>query len=1274
MRDSSTLQSASLGYGGQMDRSTGRFLPAAMILALLVQLMGVLPLPAFTTPVEVGSSATALTAAQANSGDFDLPALFEANAGQLEDDVRFAMQSGAFDILLRDSGATIDLPGKDVALDLARAAPSTHVIGADPLTTKVNYLVGPRTEWTTGVSTFGAARYVDVYPGIAALFHAGADSFQYDFELAPGADPSQIGLRVRGARDLSIARSGDLIVTVENGKLRQSKPFAYQVIDGEVIEVPSAFTLTGSLVGFQLGDYDADQPLVIDPEVVYSTYLGGSREEHLGGFEVDDDGNAYIYGNTDSSDKGNDDTTVCDDSEDPVPTTNDAFQEDAPEDDGDESQCNDSDNDGDDESTFVAKFDPEGEAEYVTYLGGAGNDEAPGMPGRDLLGVDVTGQAVVAGTTSSMDFPTQNAYDDTCSNCFNGDNDDGDAFITKFTADGSDVLYSTYMGGDSDEGSFAVHVDVTGTAYVAGVTSSTDFPTSNAQQPTYAGGSSDVWVTRLNPNGSASFATYLGGVTGGQGDEIPLDIVGGPLGRTFVVGRTQSSDFPLQDAYDSSPNTGGICQSWQSCTNSGFVTAYDDDGDYAYSTYLSGDDCADADSTDCDSKVTQVEAMLDGSASVAGATKHNDFPTTSGAFDESCGNSEGQAGGVGTGLPQPDAFVGEFNPNGSGEWFSCYGGHNFEELEGLALSITGNAYIAGWTMSDPTATVTAFPLVNAWDSDPSIDDNDEMAPEAYLARFSNDGSELDFSTYLGGSGPDLGRAVDVDVSGTAFTTGVTIQENEEVCDPTCHPSTGGDNFPATEGTLPDGDEGDAFVAAIQPNGAPVYATYLGGDGPQEGLYIGATNDGSNDVVVAGHLGPPDEAPQDDGDPQDADAQSFPLRNAYDSQLQESWLINDDDDDRQNDEAFVTRLCVEEDCAPSIGGGGGGSSPDLDVSPESSENELPDDDEHTMNVSVSGFSDDPVDFKILAGPNDNTAGVDFSCDPDEDGDCSASYSSGGQTGTDQICAWIDSDDDNEYDANGTDQDGGDCEEESPAELESNDGTDVVLKNWVGTPSPNPRCSDNEDNDGDGLVDTADPGCTGPDDNSEGDPAASQCSDGVDNDRDGDVDNADRNCAGPNDDSEGPRRSPPARRCDIDKFPNYNVILGTDGPDTLRGTSGPDLICANSGMDNVFGKAGADVIFLGSGADEVLAGKGADLVRGGGGRDDMEGDKGKDELHGGDMGDVIRGDEGADSLWGHNGNDRLKGGPGDDDLHGGTGNFDECTGGDGSDTQQGCEASP
>ena len=226
MSRGAALQSTSQTFDGRADRSLGRFLPAAVTLALLVQLMGVLPIPAFSSAVGDDSSPTAMTAAQANSGEFDLPSLFEANEGQFADGVRFGMQSGGFTVLLRDSSAILELEGQDVTLDLARAAPTTHVVGADPLATKINYLVGPRSEWATNVSTYGAARYVGVYPGIAALFHARADGFQYDFELAPGADPSQIGLRVGGAEAVSIARSGDLIVGTENGELRQSKPFA----------------------------------------------------------------------------------------------------------------------------------------------------------------------------------------------------------------------------------------------------------------------------------------------------------------------------------------------------------------------------------------------------------------------------------------------------------------------------------------------------------------------------------------------------------------------------------------------------------------------------------------------------------------------------------------------------------------------------------------------------------------------------------------------------------------------------------------------------------------------------------------------------------------------------------------------------------------------------------------------------------------------------------------------------------------------------------------
>ena len=355
------------------------------------------------------------------------------------------------------------------------------------------------------------------------------------------------------------------------GDLKEEKPYIYQEIAGEKVAVEGSFALAKeekTAYGFAVAAYDPRYPLVIDP-LLYSTYLGGSDWDYGYGIAVDSAGNAYVTGNTYSTN---------------FPTTDGAYDE--------------SHNDYSD--AFVTKLNPAGsDLVYSTYLGGNSGDWGSG------IAVDSTGNAYVTGVTRSTNFPTTGEAFDQNHNGYN------DAFVTRLNADGSALVYSTYLGGNSGDWGSGIAVDGARNAYVTGYTWSTDFPTTGGAYDRDLNGIRDAFVTKLNPAGSdLVYSTYLGGNSGEYGYGIAVD----SAGNAYVTGNTYSTNFPTTDgAYD--VVLGG--------SSDAFVTKLNPAGsDLAYSTYLGG--------SDWDSgRGIAVDGT--GNAYVTGETRSTDFPTTGGA-------------------------------------------------------------------------------------------------------------------------------------------------------------------------------------------------------------------------------------------------------------------------------------------------------------------------------------------------------------------------------------------------------------------------------------------------------------------------------------------------------------------------------------------------------------------------------------------------------------------------------------------------------------------
>jgi len=669
-------------------RFTPPFLLAALAMTLL--LAGPHAAARLTAPVEAGSGES-----QALDRYGSLPLAFEPNQGQASAGIRFLARGPGYGLALTRAGATLALHRTDggaaaLKLRFAGANENVRLVGSRPLPGKVNYLRGnDASKWLTGIGTFGAVRYQDLYPGVDARFYGRQGQLEYDLVVAPGTDPATIGLALRGARNLHLDAQGNLLVRLPHGTLVQRRPHVYQTLDGRRQPVAGRFVLLGdNRFGFRVGAYDKRRPLVIDPQLVYSTYLGGSGFDDGAGIAVDAAGSAYVTGRTSSVD---------------FPTTPGAFDR--------------SLGGGD---AFVAKLAANGASlVYSTYLGGGDPDSGLGIT------VDAAGSAYVTGETTSASFPTTAGAFDTSFNgpqsafvtklapsgaslvystylgaglgvgiavdaagaayvtgetdsanfpttpgAFDMSVDDGDAFVTKLAANGASLVYSTYLGGNNVDDGLGIAVDAAGSAFVSGTTFSADFPTTAGAFDSSLGAFEDAFVTKLAASGSSlSYSTYLGGSDSDSGSQVAVDATG----AAYVTGRTRSTNFPttpgaFDTSYngDSDPFVSKLAPNGASLVYSTYLGGSDSDGglgiaiDSAGSAYVTGDISPDCPESACtDAFVTKVAASgaslvystrlggddLDfgrgiavdaaGSAYVTGITFASDFPTTPGAFDTS---------------------------------------------------------------------------------------------------------------------------------------------------------------------------------------------------------------------------------------------------------------------------------------------------------------------------------------------------------------------------------------------------------------------------------------------------------------------------------------------------------------------------------------------------------------------------------------------------------------------------------------------------------------
>lgn len=565
------------------------------------------------------------------------PLSFVPNLGQTDSRVRYYAQAPGFGAYFTKRGVTLDVHKGSHAAALELRFPGASVnstLSAERRAPgKVNYFAGRHRY--TNLQTYTGIRYRDLWPGIDLAFRAEGGKLKYEFLLRPGADAASIRLAYVGADSVAVDGKGTLVVATAAGPLRDSRPVTRQ--GGN--PVASHYVLDGRSFGFALGAYDRARPLVIDPGLVYSTFLGGSDGTGNPGDDpkaiaVDSGGSAYVVGDTSSPD---------------FPTTPGAY--------------NTTLDPNSPFTVFVSKFNPNGTGlVYSTFLGGSGGDEAGGVA------VDGAGNAYIVGDTSSPDFPTTAGTDRTL---------DGpsDTFIAKLGPSGSSLVYSTLLGGNDLEYGNGIAVDASGSAYITGYTSSDSFPVSAGAPDTSRGaqGDQDSFVTKLSTNGRVrQYSTYLGG----SGQETAGGIAVDGSGNAYVAGFTQSSDFPT---------TAGALDQTLTGYEDAYVTKLNSTGTaLAYSTLVGGSGLEEAYGIAVDSS---------GNAYASGNTTSEDFPTTPGAYDRSLGGIYDafvtKLSASGSSLVY-STFVGSD---------AVWPDQGTDAGRGIALDSSGDAYVVGSTSS-----------------------------------------------------------------------------------------------------------------------------------------------------------------------------------------------------------------------------------------------------------------------------------------------------------------------------------------------------------------------------------------------------------------------------------------------------------------------------------------------------------------------------------------------------------------------------------------------
>jgi beta-propeller repeat-containing protein len=697
-----------------------------------------------------------------------------------------------------------------VRMSLLGARSGLQGVGIGNLTGKINYFIGDDpAKWRTNLETFTKIKYENVYPGIDLVYYGNQQQLEYDFVVAPGANPKQIGFALQGVEHIRVdASSGDLVLDIEDSELHFARPNVYQIEEEQTSGLGGRKRLVGgdymleadNHVAFNLAPYDSSKPLVIDPVIRFYTYLGGMLPDVALHVAADGSG-VYVIGATASPDfptasaiSSGLHAAIC--------GTSKAFP------------CPDA---------FVTKVKPDGSGIlYSTYLGGTASDLGIG------IAVDPSQQVYLVGETESLDFPTTTSgFQKTATTKMTR------AFLTKLSSSGSQILYSTFFGGTpgsrlpmsdhyNDTFATAIAVDNTGNAYLSGYTRSNSLPTTAGVVQPSAGGNvgqggvqchsitgmvvpcSDGFVAKFNTlaSGTSSlvYATYLGGSYYDAATGVSID----SNGEAYVTGATLSDDFPIAAAFQATRKT-ARCGPFVSGSYGGHVCASafisklnPTASAFVFSSYLGGTG---------DTAAMGIALDSSGAAYLTGITNASDFPATQGVVQPSLASAN--CSYAGRSIVCPDAFVAKVNSSGLLSYATFLGGTGADAGLGLTVDSAGHAYVVGITLS--TNFPTASPLQSQLTSGActlSISGTpvNLNCPDAFLTEIDPAGATLPFSTYLGGTNVDFATSVVLDAANNIYVAGGTLSPGL-----------------ATTGAFQTmlGSKGDAFVLSI-PSTAPSF--------------------------------------------------------------------------------------------------------------------------------------------------------------------------------------------------------------------------------------------------------------------------------------------------------------------------------------------------------------------------------------------------------------------------------------------------------------------
>jgi len=671
-----------------------RSLKAGIGILILWALFSTGPLASHGT-TEVSTDRTpALSSAIGN-----IPLSFIPNQGQVHQDVSFYAVTPDYTLWLTKKGLIFDRSTGDAAKDVLRFSifdsnEDVEVSAIEPSTYRVNYFIGNDPEkWKSDIPTSEAVLFHEIYPGIDLKVYGRSRQVEYDWILMPGASIQAIRFAFENAREVLVNNEGDLVVRTSVGEFIHQKPCAFQMKRGRRIEVDCHYMDLGNhRFGFAAKNYDSSLALVIDPVVlVFSTYLGGTGGDVGKAIAIDSAKAVYLTGWTFSTE---------------FPVKGPAQKKNR--------------GGGD---VFITKFAPSGTSlVYSTFLGGTHTE------GCHCIAVDKTGCAYVVGGTMSSDFPVKNAYQPKKKGNY------GDAFVTKLSASGNRLIYSTYLGGSDLNTGYSLAVDGQGSAYIAGNTTSDDFPIYNALQ-NYAG-QTDAFITKFAPSGKKLvYSTYLGGA-GGE-SQIKLAVDGS--GAVYVTGKTSSYNFPLKNPLQSTHR-------WDDA----FLTKINSEGtEMVFSTLLGGSSDDGACAIGLDSKRNIY---------LAGDTLSTDFPLKNALQKTNKGSN--------------DIFVSKVDKTGSRLLYSTYlGSKGWDENSGMAVDSSGAVIIVGNTNSDDFP--VKLPYQEVW----------KGSEDVVVAKLNPAGNALVFSTYLGGFDYDNGNGVCVDRAKNVYIVGITYSPDFPVKKP-----------------------------------------------------------------------------------------------------------------------------------------------------------------------------------------------------------------------------------------------------------------------------------------------------------------------------------------------------------------------------------------------------------------------------------------------------------------------------------------------------------